>query len=163
MTIQNTKCQIPKKSQIPQPAADIQQSGVIPYRIKDGKIEVLLITSSAGKRWVIPKGMIEPWMTPPGSAAKEAWEEAGIIGPVATNSIGRYEYRKSEYNFRVEVFLLQVETILEDWPEAKQRKRQWFSVKQAMKRVVEAELKKIIMDLSPLFTEKCYESLHTAP
>ena len=33
----------------------IEQSGVIPYRIEDGQIEVMLITSSASKRWVIPK------------------------------------------------------------------------------------------------------------
>jgi 8-oxo-dGTP pyrophosphatase MutT (NUDIX family) len=57
---------------------------VIPYRIRDGKIEVMLITSSTRKRWIIPKGMIEPDMTPQDSAAKEAWEEAGIIGQVAT-------------------------------------------------------------------------------
>ena len=38
----------------------VEQSGVIPYRIMDGQIEVMLITSSGGKRWVIPKGLIEP-------------------------------------------------------------------------------------------------------
>ena len=33
-----------------------QQSGVIPYRINDGKVEVLLITTRSRQGWVIPKG-----------------------------------------------------------------------------------------------------------
>ena len=37
----------------------IEQSGVIPYRIQEGKIEILLITSLKKKRWIIPKGIIE--------------------------------------------------------------------------------------------------------
>jgi 8-oxo-dGTP pyrophosphatase MutT (NUDIX family) len=122
-----------------------QQSAVIPYRIKNGKIEVLLITSSTGKRWVIPKGMIEPFMTPQASAAKEAWEEAGIVGQVLPTSVGTYEYQKWGGTCRVEVFLMQVETVLEVWPEASVRKRQWVSVKQAVKRVEEAELKRIFI------------------
>jgi hypothetical protein len=43
--------------------------------------------------------------------------------------------------------LLQVETVLEDWPEAKLRKREWLSVKQAVKHIQEAELKQILMAL----------------
>ncbi|MFE1746379.1 NUDIX hydrolase [Coleofasciculus sp. H7-2] len=120
-------------------------SAIIPYRIKDGKIEVLLITSSTGKRWVIPKGMIEPFMTPQASAAKEAWEEAGIVGQVLPTSVGTYEYQKWGGTCRVEVFLMQVETVLEVWPEASVRKRQWVSVKQAVKRIEEAELKRILI------------------
>lgn len=130
---------------IPKPAIFFKQSGVIPYRIKDGKIQVLLITSSTGKRWVIPKGTIEPFMTPQDSAAKEAWEEAGIVGIVVPNLMGTYEYQKLGATWQVEVFLMQVETVLEDWPEAKVRQRQWVSVKQAVKRVQEPELKRILM------------------
>ncbi|MBD1907326.1 NUDIX hydrolase [Funiculus sociatus GB2-A5] len=125
----------------------IEQSGVIPYRIKNGKIEVLLITSSTGKRWVIPKGMIEFMMSPQDSAAKEAWEEAGVIGQVLPTTMGTYDYQKWGRTCRVETFLLQVETVLEDWPEAKLRKREWLSVKQAVKHIQEAELKQILMAL----------------
>ncbi len=131
----------------PKPARFFQQSGVIPYRIRNGIIEVLLITSSSGKRWVIPKGMIEPLMTSQDSAAKEAWEEAGIRGQVLPTSMGTYEYQKWGGTCQVEVFLLQVETVLEDWPEASIRKREWLSVKEAVKRLEEAELKKILMTL----------------
>ena len=36
------------------------QSAVIPYRERNGAIEVLMITSRKRKRWVIPKGVREP-------------------------------------------------------------------------------------------------------
>lgn len=125
----------------------VEQSGVIPYRIIDGEIEVMLITSSGGKRWVIPKGLIEPDMTPEDSAAKEAWEEAGVLGQVFSDLMGTYEYYKSGCTWQVDVFLLQVETVVENWPEAYKRKRQWVSIPKAIKRVDEPELKLILRDL----------------
>ncbi len=129
----------------------VEQSGVIPYRIMGGKIEVMLITSSGGKRWVIPKGLIEPNMTPQDSAAKEAWEEAGVLGRVFPDLMGTYQYYKSGCTLQVEVFLLQVETVLENWPEAYKRKRQWVSIPKAIKRVDEPELKVILRDLPNRF------------
>ena len=72
----------------------IKQSAVIPFRRRDGQLEVLLITSSNNKRWVIPKGVKEPELSPRKSAAREALEEAGIEGPVSGESIGTYAYEK---------------------------------------------------------------------
>ena len=129
----------------------VEQSGVIPYRIMDGKIEVMLITSSASKRWVIPKGLIEPNMTPEDSAAKEAWEEAGVLGKVFPDLMGTYEYYKSGCTWQVDVFLLQVETVVENWPEAYKRKRQWVSIPKAIKRVDEPDLKLILGDFPQRF------------
>ncbi|OCR01068.1 NUDIX hydrolase [Oscillatoriales cyanobacterium USR001] len=125
----------------------IEQSAVIPYRIVDGEIEIMVITSSTGKRWVIPKGSVEPRMTAQNSAAKEAWEEAGLIGNVFPYLLGTYEYKKLESICRVEVFLLQVEMVLEVWPEDDKRKREWVSIHKAVKRVDEPELKQIIANL----------------
>lgn len=129
----------------------VEQSAVIPYRIQNGQIEVMVITSSTGKRWVIPKGLIEPDMTPQDSAAKEAWEEAGLLGKVFPDLLGTYEYQKSGYTCQVEVFLLQVQTVLDKWPEASSRKRQWVSIPKAIKRVNEPELKLIIANLPNRF------------
>lgn len=124
----------------------IPQSAVIPYRIQDGKLEILLITSSGGKRWIIPKGMIEIFMKPHDSAAKEAWEEAGVIGEVSEIPIGTYSYKKSGYTFLVEVFALRVDTVFHHWPEAKIRKREWLSYKEAIKRIKESDLKQILLE-----------------
>ena len=121
-----------------------QQSGVIPYRVKDGKIEVLLISTRKRQRWIIPKGGISKAMTPTASAALEAWEEAGVIGQVDGNQVGTYKYRKRGKTYRVKMFLLPVETVLEDWPEASQRKRQWLDVTEAVGQVKKGRLKRII-------------------
>jgi hypothetical protein len=42
---------------------------------------------------------------------------------------------------------LQVETVLDNWPEASKRKRQWVNIPKAIKRVDEPELKLILGDL----------------
>jgi 8-oxo-dGTP pyrophosphatase MutT (NUDIX family) len=124
----------------------LQQSGVIPYRIIDGKVEVLLITTRSRQGWVIPKGGLCKGMSPHDSAAKEAWEEAGVVGRVTTEELGNYKYRKRGNTYQVNLFLLPVEIILEDWPEATARERKWLEVNQAAELVKETSLKKIIQN-----------------
>ena len=126
------------------PTRVVQQSGVIPYRVRNGRIEVLLITNHQRQQWVIPKGGIKRALTPPDSAAQEAWEEAGVVGQVDSNQLGTYKYCKRGQTYRVKVFLLPVETVLEDWPEASLRKRQWLDITKAVKRVKNASLKQIL-------------------
>jgi 8-oxo-dGTP pyrophosphatase MutT (NUDIX family) len=130
------------------------QSGAIPYRHKDSELEVLLITSRKRKRWVIPKGIVEVPLTSQDSAAKEAWEEAGITGQVSLTPVGTYQYQKWGGTCQVQVYLLQVEQILENWPEAELRDRQWVSVEEAAKRVDEEQLKQMILALPELLPEK---------
>jgi 8-oxo-dGTP pyrophosphatase MutT (NUDIX family) len=121
-----------------------KQSGVIPYRVRDGKTEVLLITNRKRQKWVVPKGGLCKGMSAPDSAAKEAWEEAGVVGQVDTHKLGFYQYRKRGNTYRVNLFLLPVDTVLEDWPEAQQRERQWLEVHQAVKLVEQTALKRIL-------------------
>jgi 8-oxo-dGTP pyrophosphatase MutT (NUDIX family) len=122
----------------------IEQSGVIPYRLEQGKIEILLVSSRKKKRWVIPKGIVEPDLTPQDSAAKEALEEGGILGEVLPESVGTYTYEKWGGVCRVVVFLLKVTSLEANWLED-YRDRQWFSLPEARKRLDEAELKNILL------------------
>jgi 8-oxo-dGTP pyrophosphatase MutT (NUDIX family) len=119
------------------------QSGVIPFRLEQGKIQILLVTSRSGNRWVIPKGIIEPDLSPKESAQKEAYEEAGVSGKISGEAIGTYTYKKWGGMCTVTVFLFRVENTLEDWPESYFRTREWMSMEEAVKRVDEAELKEI--------------------
>jgi 8-oxo-dGTP pyrophosphatase MutT (NUDIX family) len=65
-----------------------QQSGVIPYRRVQNQLEILLITSIRRGRWIIPKGLVEPHLSPAESACQEAWEEAGVVGQVDSKPLG---------------------------------------------------------------------------
>ena len=119
------------------------QSGVIPYRIEDGVVRVLLIATHSGRRWVIPKGIVEFGLTAAASAAKEALEEAGLEGPVDPAPIGSYKHRKWGGTCLVEVFLMKVETVFEDWAES-YRRRQWMTIGEAAASVKDDELKQLI-------------------
>ena len=123
------------------------QSGVIPFWKKNGQPRILLITSRSGKRWVIPKGLIEPQMSASESAEKEAFEEAGIKGTTYSRPIGRYSYRKWDGICRMTVLLMKVEELLETWPESPIRKRRWFRLDNFGKFLDERVPRRIISDL----------------
>ena len=56
------------------------QFAALCYRIKSNKVQVLLVTTRRTGRWILPKGWPIDGLTPQKSAAREAWEEAGVIG-----------------------------------------------------------------------------------
>jgi ADP-ribose pyrophosphatase YjhB (NUDIX family) len=109
-----------------------------------GKIEVMLITSSRRRRWTIPKGYVKTGHSPIDSAGEEAWEEAGIRGVVSQVPIGRYVYTKRTLLLSVAVFSMQVDEILEVWPEHWKRQRQWMSLAESVAIIEEPGLRDII-------------------
>jgi 8-oxo-dGTP pyrophosphatase MutT (NUDIX family) len=48
----------------------------------------MLITSRESRRWVIPKGWPKKGKSPQHLAAREAFEDAGVIGAVDKRSVG---------------------------------------------------------------------------
>jgi hypothetical protein len=59
------------------------QYGALPYReIKSG-VQILLVTSRNTRRWIIPKGWPQSGTPPHRAAAREAFEEAGVVGKSA--------------------------------------------------------------------------------
>jgi 8-oxo-dGTP pyrophosphatase MutT (NUDIX family) len=57
-------------------------SGAVVFKIEDGGVYFLVISSSDGRHWVLPKGHIEPGETLEAAALRELREEAGIIGEI---------------------------------------------------------------------------------
>ncbi|KFE34769.1 NUDIX hydrolase [Thioclava atlantica] len=128
------------------------QVGALCLRLRDGKTQVLLITSRDTGRWVIPKGWPMRGRSLSGAARQEAWEEAGVKGKIAKEPIGEFHYDKilddgSAAPIDVVVFPLRVEQLEKAFPEAHQRKRKWFSPKSAAKNVHEEGLQQILRDL----------------
>lgn len=120
-----------------------KQSAVIPYRKRNGKIEILLITSRNKKRWIIPKGIIEPDLSAQKSAAKEAMEEAGVTGKVEKQIIATYKYKKWDGVCEVQVYAMPVKEILNDWEESF-RRRKWIDLNNFKKYVKDKNLIKVL-------------------
>jgi 8-oxo-dGTP pyrophosphatase MutT (NUDIX family) len=124
-----------------------KQSGVVPCRVRDGRLEVLLITSQSKGHWIVPKGIVEQPLSPADSALKEALEEAGVEGRVVGDELGVYEQAKWGGTCRVRVFAMHVERELGEWPERKVRQRQWLPLDQAIAAVANRDLARIIAKL----------------
>lgn len=127
-------------------ASNYKQSGVIPYRKRQGKIEVMLITSRNKGRWIIPKGIIESDLNPRTSAAKEAFEEAGVQGDVHSKLLGVYKHRKWGDVCTVQIYAMKVRKVHRKWDET-DREREWLSLKDALKRLRRDDLKRAMQRL----------------
>jgi 8-oxo-dGTP pyrophosphatase MutT (NUDIX family) len=132
------------------------QFGALPFQIAPDGLRVLLLTSRETRRWVIPKGWPIRGLKPREVAAREAFEEAGLIGRIAgKRSIGSYHYRKllkerREMLCRVKVFLLSVHHQVDEWPEKEQREWCWVEPIKAAQMVEEGGLAEIIRGAFPL-------------
>lgn len=120
------------------------QSGVIPYIKTNGDIKIVLITNIKFNRWIIPKGVIELDLTPQASAVHEAYEEAGIEGIIEEDEFGSYQYVKWSDVCTVKVYLFEVTKLLKNWPEKEKRNRRIFSIEEAILKIEEEGLKKLI-------------------
>ena len=134
---------IPWFVQAPDMARAIQQAGVLALRDE----QICLVTSRSGARWVIPKGRIESHQTPLEAARQEVWEEAGLVGEFHPQAVGRFAYSKWDKDYEVTVFQMSVRLEATIWPEKDLRVREWVSVREAILRLVEPELRQLLASL----------------
>jgi|SRR6056297_1158170 len=120
------------------------QSAVIPYLREEGKARVMLITTQKKKKWTLPKGIIEPGLSPPKSAAREAYEEAGIRGEVEHQLFDRFEYDKWGGTCHVQVFLMKITEVLDQWPEQDQRSRKLVNACEAPEWIGRESIKPVL-------------------
>lgn len=118
----------------------ISQAAALPLR--NGRI--CLITSSNGKRWVIPKGLIEPGQTAAQTALCEAWEEAGLTGTLSEEPVGSYVYEKWCGACHVLVYVMQISEVAQEYPERDLRQRVWLSPVGALERLEDPGLVEIV-------------------
>ena len=121
-------------------AGFVRQAAAIPVKGK----QVCLVTSSNGKRWVIPKGLIDPGHTAGEAALQEAWEEAGLAGTLRREPVGSYVYEKWGRPCHVTVFVMQVTHVADEWPEKQVRQRAWVSLAEALARIEDAGLRDVL-------------------
>lgn len=123
-------------------------AGSIPVRFKPGVegpegVEVLLISSRKGKGHVFPKGGWEEDEGLSEAAMRETVEEAGVRGELEEPLLGEFPF----YSGKAErlatahqgrctafFFAMHVTEVLDVWPEAGQRDREWCSLEDACTR-----------------------------
>lgn len=130
------------------------QFGALCWRKRADEIQVLLVTSRRRKRWIIPKGWPQDNATPAKAALTEAWEEAGVDGKVKPVCLGIYSYNKdlmegSLMPCVVAVFPVKVKKLLGSFPEKSDRRRKWFSLEKAAKKVDDPELSVLLANFDP--------------
>ena len=131
------------------------QFAALCYRVKNNKIQFLLITSRGSGRWILPKGWPMGGKTPAESAAQEAWEEAGVHGIPDSRPLGLFSYSKTLDDLETDlpcvamVYGIKVKALAKDYPEAGQRTRRWVNRKKAAAMVEEPELSRILRDFDP--------------
>ncbi|HEY1303231.1 MAG TPA: NUDIX domain-containing protein [Vicinamibacterales bacterium] len=109
----------------------LQQAAVIPYRIRNERVEVALVTTSGGKGWIVPKGSVYEGERPRDAAIREAEEEAGLRGVVWRKPLGWYHHVKGNDRRRVDVFAMRVTNVADRWLEDDVRRRRWMRIPDA--------------------------------
>jgi 8-oxo-dGTP pyrophosphatase MutT (NUDIX family) len=131
------------EAQTPTPLT-IQQVCVIPYRRTEDKVEFCLITSLKKRRWIFPKGIVDPGDTYEQSALKEAHEEAGLHGQLVGGPLGQFFDAKWGARLIVKVVLMEVNQADATWPETDVRQRQWLDYDAAQGLLARRELKSFL-------------------
>ena len=122
-----------KKKSAVKKSRTICQSGAVPYLMEKGEIRVMLVTSTAGDAWIFPKGNIAKGMDTLKSAAKEAYEEAGVLGECRNDILGVIQIEKSPSELaEVNIYPLKIETVLPEWQESAVRSRRLFRIEEAI-------------------------------
>jgi 8-oxo-dGTP pyrophosphatase MutT (NUDIX family) len=126
------------------------QYAALPWRVANGRTEIMLVTSRDTKRWIIPKGWPMKGRKPHIVAAIEAVQEAGLIGKIDKTKLGDFGYEKrlksgTTVDCRVELFALRVERQRKQWPEKSQRATRWFECAISADLVEEPELRDLIL------------------
>lgn len=126
----------------------IRQVAAIPFRMRDGRPEVMLVTSRGTRRFIVPKGWPMKGKSGRQAALIEAREEAGVTGTTRKAPLGRYRYWKRLSDafvpIEVTVYLLIADEIMPHWKEAATRERAWLSPADAATLIDEPELATLV-------------------
>jgi 8-oxo-dGTP pyrophosphatase MutT (NUDIX family) len=101
------------------------------------------VSRARGKGWIVPKGSIGEGERPRDAAIREAEEEAGLRGIVARRRVGRYRHENGDGSYLVDVYLMRVTRVLDEWDEDRFRRRRWLRAEDAAARL-RAELQAFV-------------------
>ena len=126
------------------------QVAALCWRVVDGKLQILVLTSRETRRWILPKGWPMEGLGALETAREEAWEEGGVRLEEEGRLIGRYSYSKRmrgvPLRTNVDVFAVRVTSVEDRFPEADERDRRWVTPLEASQMVDEPDLARLLRD-----------------
>lgn len=130
----------------------LTQVAALPYVVLQSGIEVLLVTSRRRGRWILPRGWPVEGMSHGMAAAKEAKEEAGVIGDMSHEALGDYLYKKRTgkgYRVPCRVFVYPLLVTLQrlEWREKTERDQRWCDLASAADLVHQDGLAEFLREL----------------
>ncbi len=84
----------------------LTHAGCVAYRKTEDETLFVVVSSSDGRHWVLPKGHIAPGENPKEAALRELAEEAGVTGRIVAK-IGREKYSTEKEKAVVDYFLIE--------------------------------------------------------
>ena len=83
----------------------LTHAGAVVFRRRNDQVRYLVVSSSDGLNWVLPKGHIDPGETPEIAALRELEEEAGIVGEIVV-PLSTRDFVKNGKEAAVKFFLV---------------------------------------------------------
>lgn len=107
----------------------LTHAGCVVYRDDEQKLQYLVISSSTGEHWVLPKGHIDPGETPEIAAIRELEEETGVLGEI-TQSLSIQKFDKGNEKVVIQYYLVRM---TDSKPAMENRKLRWEDKESALK------------------------------
>jgi len=131
----------------------LKQVAALPLRLRDGRVEVCLVTTRTTGRWTVPKGWPIKGCKDFTAAHIEAEEEAGVTGRPHKKPVGSYLYWKRRARHfdlgKVKVYPVDFTKALSTWKEQGERLVRWVAPEDASIVVEEAGLEAILGNIGP--------------
>jgi 8-oxo-dGTP pyrophosphatase MutT (NUDIX family) len=86
-------------------AKPLTHAGAVVFRERNDRVLYLVVSSSDGLNWVLPKGHIDPGETPEVAALRELEEEAGTVGEIVA-PLSAQDFIKGGKQAAVKFFLV---------------------------------------------------------
>lgn len=84
----------------------LTHAGCVVFQVKGKRKTYLVVSSSSGKHWVLPKGHIERGESPRKAALRELREEAGVVGKIVQTGPAQ-SYVKKDEKITVQYYIVQ--------------------------------------------------------
>jgi len=134
------------------------QVAAVCYRRTSSGIEYLFIKSSSGKR-IFPKGKVEVGERPWDAAAREAKEEAGVLGTVSPDQLATFQFERPKRGTREKVTAYLLEAVPVQGISEKGRKPKWWDFETAVEKLAKkkhatnsAELTRVLREAHNVLT-----------